>query len=267
MKMKITEANRNDGKAGFTLVELLVAMAISGILISAIYSAYVFQQKSYVVQEQVAETQENLRASMIRLLSDIRQAGCDPTQTAGAGILEATATRFRFTADIGGGAVNLDEADGDTFDANENIAFGISRLALEVPAGGIIGDANNNGIADGGGVDWSIPGQLGRDSGDGVMQPAAELIDAVEFNYILADGTSTTAPVFLNDIRAVQISLLARGARPDPDANFFDSSTFTTASGRVWIPGDTNGDGVRDVPDNFRRRFVIVTIKLRNMGI
>lgn len=258
------------GKAGFTLVEMLVAVAISGILVVAIYSAYVIQQKSYVVQEQVAETQENLRAAMIRLLSEIRQAGCDPTQAAGAGILQATATSFQFTADIGGNAVNPNEADGiiGLPATNENITFGMSATD----------DANGNGIADGGGADWSVPGQLGRNTGGG-LQPAAELIDAMEFNYILADGTSTNGSgiatatqanssiASLSDIRAVQVSLLARGARPDPDGKFFDNSTYMTAAGTVWVPGDTNGDGVREVQDNFRRRFVIITIHLRNMEL
>lgn len=266
--MRMVTTGRGLGKAGFTLVEMLVAVAISGILVTAIYTAYVIQQKSYVVQEQVAETQENLRAAMTRLLSEIRQAGCDPTQTAGAGILQATATRFQFTADIGGNAVNTNEADGATDDANEDVTFGMSATD----------DANGNGIADGGGTDWSVPGQLGRNTGGG-LQPAAELIDAMEFNYILADGTSTNgsgiatatqanSPIAsLADIRAVQVSLLARGARPDPDGKFFDNSTYMTAAGTVWVPGDTNGDGVREVRDNFRRRFVIITIHLRNMGL
>lgn len=257
MKMKIIAANRGLGKAGFTLVEMLIAVAISGILVVAIYTAYVIQQKSYVVQEQVAETQENLRAAMTRLLSEIRQAGCDPEGTADARILEATSTRFHFTADLGGNPVNANMADGIIGAANEDITFGMAATV----------DANGNGIADGGGgADWSVTGQLGRDTG-GNLQPAAELIDAVEFNYILADGTATnssgvatatqanTPIATLSDIRAVQVSLLARGARPDE--KFVNTQTYTTASGVVWDPPD----------DNFRRRFVIVTIQLRNMGL
>lgn len=239
-------ANRRLGKAGFTLVEMLMAVVISGILVAAIYSAYVVQQKSYVVQEQVAETQENLRAAMFRLLSEIRQAGCNPRKTADARIVVATATSFRFTADIGGGdPVNPNMSDGFIGGSatNEDITFGMSAAD----------DGNGNGIADGGGADWSVTGQLGRDTG-GALQPAAELIDAVEFNYILASGASTTAPATLSDIRAVQVSLLARGARPDE--KFVDTATYRTASGITWDPPD----------DNFRRRFVIVTIQLRNMG-
>ncbi|MCX5885420.1 MAG: prepilin-type N-terminal cleavage/methylation domain-containing protein, partial [Proteobacteria bacterium] len=49
---------------GFTLVELLVAMAISGIVVAAVYTAFVTQQKSYTVQDQVAETQQNARVGL-----------------------------------------------------------------------------------------------------------------------------------------------------------------------------------------------------------
>lgn len=233
-------------ESGLTLVEMLIAVAISGILVTAIYTAYVIQQKSYVVQEQVVDTQQNLRAAMIRMLDEIRQAGCDPTGKADARILTATATRFRFTADIAGDAVNTNEADGDTNDANEDVEYGLSNA----------NDANGNGIADGGGADWSTSVSLGRQTGGaGGFQPVADLIDAVEFSYVMADGTTTTAPAVQGDIRAVQISLLARGGRPDPDAKFVDRSTYTTAAGTIWDPPD----------DNFRRRFVVFTIYLRNL--
>lgn len=62
-------------KKGFTLIELLVAMVLSFILIGAIYGTFTSQQKSYTVQDQVAETQQNARMAMNILLRDIRMAG------------------------------------------------------------------------------------------------------------------------------------------------------------------------------------------------
>jgi prepilin-type N-terminal cleavage/methylation domain-containing protein len=72
-------AMRNDHEKGFTLVEFLVAIGISAIVLAAIYSVYYAQQKSYVVQEQVAEMQQNLRAAMYIMAREIRMAGYDPT--------------------------------------------------------------------------------------------------------------------------------------------------------------------------------------------
>ena len=60
---------------GFTLIELLIAMAITGIVAGAIFTAFQSQQKSYFIQDQVAEMQQNLRASMDIIARDIRMAG------------------------------------------------------------------------------------------------------------------------------------------------------------------------------------------------
>jgi type IV pilus assembly protein PilW len=74
---------------GFTLVELLVAMAMAGIVIGAIYSTFKSQQDSYVNQEVVAEMQQNLRAALYMMARDIRIAGYDPSEVADAGIVSA----------------------------------------------------------------------------------------------------------------------------------------------------------------------------------
>lgn len=60
---------------GFTLVELLVAMAISGIVVAAVYTAFITQQKSYTVQDQVAEAQQNARVGLDLIAREVRMAG------------------------------------------------------------------------------------------------------------------------------------------------------------------------------------------------
>jgi prepilin-type N-terminal cleavage/methylation domain-containing protein len=60
---------------GMTLVELLVAMAISGIVVAAVYTAFITQQKSYTVQDQVAETQQNARVGLDLIAREVRMAG------------------------------------------------------------------------------------------------------------------------------------------------------------------------------------------------
>ena len=89
-------------RKGFTLLELLIAMALSIIIMAAIYSTYYSQQKSYLVQEQVAAMQQNLRAATFYLEREIRMAGCDPTRQAGAGITIAKGTSITFTEDTDG---------------------------------------------------------------------------------------------------------------------------------------------------------------------
>ena len=64
-------------KKGVSLIELLVALAICGIVIAGAYRFFITQTKAYSVQEQVIEAQQNVRLAMEILLKDLRMAGYD----------------------------------------------------------------------------------------------------------------------------------------------------------------------------------------------
>lgn len=66
---------------GITLIELLVALVIGGIIIGGIYNLFVAQTKAYTVQDQVAEVQQNVRSAMEILLRDLRMTGFDDDAT------------------------------------------------------------------------------------------------------------------------------------------------------------------------------------------
>jgi prepilin-type N-terminal cleavage/methylation domain-containing protein len=61
--------------SGFTLIEIIVALVILGIATTAIYTTFMSQNKAYVVQNTVAEMQQNLRGGMQFLEMDARNAG------------------------------------------------------------------------------------------------------------------------------------------------------------------------------------------------
>jgi len=63
------------GERGVTLVELLVALVLSSILIFVLYKTFIRQHKTYAVQEQVFDLQQNARAMMARMVREIRMAG------------------------------------------------------------------------------------------------------------------------------------------------------------------------------------------------
>jgi len=69
----MTKKNLNN--QGFTLVELMVAMAISLVVMGAIFLTFKSQQDSYVIQDQITATQQNLRSAMYMLTRDIQMAG------------------------------------------------------------------------------------------------------------------------------------------------------------------------------------------------
>jgi len=61
--------------AGFSLVELLVVLVISGLLLIAVYSFFIGQNRVYVIQTEVAGMQQDSRAALMFLLRDVRMAG------------------------------------------------------------------------------------------------------------------------------------------------------------------------------------------------
>ena len=63
---------------GLTLIELLVALVICGVVIAGIYRLFIAQSKAYTVQDQVVEVQQSMsRSTMEILLRDLRMAGFD----------------------------------------------------------------------------------------------------------------------------------------------------------------------------------------------
>jgi type IV pilus assembly protein PilW len=177
---------------GFTLMEILVAMAISGIVMGSIYMTYYSQQRSYILQEQVAAMQQNHRTAMYYMEREIRMAGYNPTWAAGAdldtdgvdndcdtfidgldpegdestsiGIITNGANSINFTID--------DNGDGDICDTNENITYALDGSDL----------VRNNAVI-------------------------AENMVSLAFDYLDENNISTPT---LADIRSVQITLTAR---------------------------------------------------------
>lgn len=67
--------------SGVTLVELMIAMAISFVVLLGVGSVYVTSKRSYTVQEEFARMHENANFAFQFLTQDIRQAGyagCNP---------------------------------------------------------------------------------------------------------------------------------------------------------------------------------------------
>lgn len=62
-------------RKGITLIELLVALTISGILVAGVYRTFVSQQHTYTVQDQVVDMQQNVRLAINRMTRELRMAG------------------------------------------------------------------------------------------------------------------------------------------------------------------------------------------------
>lgn len=242
--MSVKKQNRkylSNNQAGFTLVELMVSLVVSSFVMAAIYSAYQVQQRQYSSQAQVVEMQQNLRAAMLFITSELRMAGYDPQGTAGSGFIEAIQRRVQFTKDIVNSSGTPDRGDGVLTGAMENVYFGFDPND----------DVNNTGIIAGSGAASLMLSQDNKTS----YQSIADDISAIEFSYNMADGTTTAIPGDLAAITSVTVSILARARLAD--RNFTNTTTYTTGSGASWGPYN----------DNFRRRLLIANIKCRNMGL
>ncbi len=60
---------------GFTLLEVMIALAIMGVVTAAVMQAYVTQHENYMVQEDISDIQQNARASVDELVRNVRMAG------------------------------------------------------------------------------------------------------------------------------------------------------------------------------------------------
>jgi type IV pilus assembly protein PilW len=177
---------------GLTLVELMVAMAISLAAFGVIYQAYAAQQRARTREQLVVDMQQNARAAMAFMRRELRMAGFDPRavdgidndsdghidesgESADTGFDKARHHRVRFTLDLNG--------DGDDNDANEDIEYRFE----ESPD-----DENEDGIADAGAA------TLKRASEDGEsLKNFAFDIVAVAFAYAFdddGDGALDTYP-------------------------------------------------------------------------
>jgi type IV pilus assembly protein PilW len=231
---KLGGINCHSQAAGFTLVELMLAMAVGGIVMGAVMTSFLSQHRSYLVQDEVVEMQQNARVALELLTRDIRSAGYDPNNL-GADITVAGGNNLVFTRDDGAGALE---------------AINYTLVDAYVTEG------RNDGVVD----------DLGRDEGGG-LQPVAENIEQLEFRYLDEDGNVTAN---LADIRALQISILAVARRPDqnftntmvycPASNPFNPLTglcTNPAPATIWGPFN----------DNLRRRLLITTVQCRNLGL
>jgi prepilin-type N-terminal cleavage/methylation domain-containing protein len=264
---------------GVTLIELMIALVISAIIVAALYRSFVSQQKSYVVQAQVADMQQNARVAINRMMKEIRMAGfgvkdvLNPPGVNGYTVeITPNANSItivggfrqisRLAADAKGGEVSITLAnatEASQFDGaiHHFICIGgIESHIVQGRAGAVLTLDNPLKVNHPAGApvfkihaltygirdDNGIPvlfRDLYSNTASTKRETVAENIESLEFEYFDASGNPTVTPA---DVRMVRVTLTARTDLEDRELK-----------------------KVRT--DGFRRRIISSNIQIRNMGV
>lgn len=164
------------GQAGFSLVELLVVLAVLGLVMAGALGLLDAGTRSYALGAARTEAQQAARVALERIARELRQAGYDPAGVAPAAIIAAEPTRLTFQVDANGNGV-IDPT-------SERITYLV----------------RNDGV-------------LRRDAGAGA-QPIVEGVRRLEFAYVDRAGLPTADPAAVRAIRVRIETGRARVAGP-----------------------------------------------------
>ena len=202
---------------GFSLVELLIYMVISGIVAAAIYFVLNTSVSSYFFEENIVTRNQDQRAALDLMVREIRMAGCDPTAVGGIGFNDDTDVTpgngtdedsVRFIMDITDTA-GTGNPDGAVDNPDEDISYYIDTID---------------------GVQVIV-----RRTADGNVEPLAEHITDLGFRYWNAAGAELVPPLSaadLDSIASVEVSMTAETAQIDKR---FDTKRLKTTAARVEI--------------------------------
>jgi prepilin-type N-terminal cleavage/methylation domain-containing protein len=274
---------------GLTLIELLVAMVISAILIAAIYRTFIGQQKTYVVQEQVTDMQQNIRVAVSKMMREIRMAGFGkvshvlnlPGGVNGfTQVITPGNNTLGHTITIVGGFKQIRRDNGDpiliTSASGNKITLNYSTDEFDKPAHKFIciGGIESNTVQSRSETILTLDEPLIYNHPEGT---AIYKIQAITYDLDLSDGTRV--------LRRNENT----GGGSQPVAENIEDLQFE------YFGEDKNGDGIPDPPttpddirmvkvtviaktsisdpefkggtDGFRRRTIALNVDVRNMGL
>jgi prepilin-type N-terminal cleavage/methylation domain-containing protein len=261
---------------GFSLIEVLIALFLTGIVTTAAFKTYITQHKNYIVQDDITEIQQSARASIDELTRQIRMAGfqlpyglpsiiasnTNPDtitityNSSGCNtFLDAAmpqpSSELKCGTDIScfasGQWVYIFEADsakGEWFEITnvQTSSFHLQHNTMTLSRkygakSSVLSMVRVQFYIDK--TDANHPNLMMRAVGK-TPQVYAENISDLQFKYKLTNGTTVDVPAQVEDIREVLISLTGRSANPDMD---------------------------RPSTDRYRTRTYSSSVSLRNLGV
>lgn len=217
------EMNTLKNTRGFTLVELLIAMVILGVVLTGVVRMFSTTGHYHAAQEMMVDLTQDLRAVKQLMVQELREAGCDPTNKGGFGFQVDSDDRYdtdnnsvHFTRDIDNdkddnvaGGDEFLEPDGDADDANEDVSYFRTNDDCTGSAGAVMDAANPSA------------GCLRRNTGAG-GQPVIPGVTQFELQYWrynpISEKEELMVPPFskgdLDDVNSVQVNIEAQVDEP-----------------------------------------------------
>ena len=269
---------------GITLIELLVALVISGLLLAAVYRTFINQQKTFVVQGQVVDMQQNMRGAINRMMTEIRMAGFGNVSM----VLPVTYTTGTFNNVLNPnmptqGSLTIISSVGGTATLTASGSSGQNQITVST-----LTDDKGNPLFDTGNIKYISIGGLESYIINSIDTGAKTLTlnGSLTYNHLI--GT----PVFTIRALSYQVASvngfptllrdenMGDGAQPQADNienlqfAYFDVNGTPTANPadirtiRVSLTARTDmQDSELIGGDGYRRRQIASNIHLRNMGI
>jgi len=227
---------KNSRRAGgFTLVELILALFVAGLFMSAVYLTMISGQKSSAGVERKVAAQQDVRAALEIMAIEIGMASHNPNFVPAEiiwnalykGIPVATPTAITVQMDLGGAGTGGRQEDG-IIGANETISY-----AYDVPSQTITRSIDN-GTANpflGGG-----PNAAAGTKTVNVINSATNInngagVPAI-FRYYDTTGAELypgTNPAKIPDIRRIDITLAVQTEERDPSTNAYRQMIYSTS--------------------------------------
>ena len=237
--------------AGVTLMETLIALALTGIVSLAIFKTYVTQHQHYIAQDDITTVQQNARACIDEMTRQIRMAGfklptglnalratnsnpdtlaiiyrADTTQAVLAATMASNGADMVCTGSIGGFIVSQwayifePDSGGGEFFVIAGINNGTKQISHAALSKAYRKDAIVLVIA------WTQyyldksdpnhPNLMVR-TNNGGAQVYAEDISDLQFQFRLNNGTVVDVPPLVSDVREVLIAVTGRSHQTDAE--------------------------------------------------
>jgi len=146
---------RQAGSRGYALAELLVTLALVGIVVAALTGLFQQGEQAVLFGTSRLEAQQSARVALERLGRELRGAGIDPRGTGFPPLVNPTSTGFTIQNDLNGDGV-------------------------------IAGNPET--------ITYSLTGRTLRRNAGGGAQPVVDGVEALEFTYLDAAGNPPKTP-------------------------------------------------------------------------